>query len=159
MKNGGKYYLDMTQENYYANIYEKAGSWFGEGAERLGLSGSVTKATLKNLFRGFSPNGRAPLVQNAGDKNRQCGWDLTFSAPKSVSVLWAAASPALRLEIEQIHGDAVKDALSELQRVAGVTRRGKGGHIKEKADLVLAALSGRNKQRAAVRSEGDRMNH
>jgi hypothetical protein len=47
------------------------------------------------------------LVQNAGHPKRDAAWDLTFSAPKSVSVLWALVPEPIRQQIEQAHQAAV----------------------------------------------------
>ena len=63
--------------------------WGGTGAELLPLTNPVERATLRNLLRGFSPDGQPALVMDAGSTQRQPGWEITFNAPKSVSVLWA----------------------------------------------------------------------
>ena len=134
------YYLNLAQEDYYASGTEAPGYWVGHGAERLHLGAKVRRAVLSNLLIGVSPDGSQPLVQNAGRKDRQCAWDLTFSAPKSVSVLWALATPEVRREIEQIHQEAVSFALGQVEERAGLTRRGKGGAIEERAALAFAVF-------------------
>jgi len=131
------YYLDLAQEDYYLKGGEPPGHWYGEGAESLGLFGKVTESELKLLIVGRGPDKEA-LVQNAGDGDRQGGWDLTFPAPKSVSVLWAQADPVTRRAIQEAHGRAVDAALNYLEAEAGRTRRGKGGAEKEPAKLVFA---------------------
>src|SRR5215469_6984550 len=77
---------------YYVEYYttKHEGVWFGEGAERLSIAGKVTPEQFESLLLGRHPDG-TPLVQiqNWKNRERQAGWDLTFSAPKSVSVLWA----------------------------------------------------------------------
>jgi hypothetical protein len=65
-------------------------------------------------------DGRRPFVQNAGDPARDACWDLTFSAPKSVSVLWALAPAAIRKQIEQAQAQAVQQALRYVEDVAGL---------------------------------------
>ena len=74
---------------YYLTECLEPGEWFGDGAKLLGLSGEVDKATFCKLMKGKSPDGQHDLVQNAGSKDHVSHWDLTFSAPKSVSVLYA----------------------------------------------------------------------
>jgi conjugative relaxase-like TrwC/TraI family protein len=61
----GEYFLSLTE--YYAGggRIEPDGVWLGEGAKALGLTGTVTRAELRQLLSGFSPKGN-PLVQNAG---------------------------------------------------------------------------------------------
>ena len=136
----GNYYLDLARDDYYANAREQAGVWFGRGAELLGLAGLVHREPFLHLLSGCSPDGKSPLVQNARAPDRQSGWDLTFSAPKSVSVLWALASPRTRQQIEMVHHQAVELALSHLERTSALTRRGQGGKIVEPAAVVFATF-------------------
>ncbi len=134
------YYVGHGKEAYYLDELSQAGSWTGSAASQLELPRTVTRRVFRQLLEGFSPDGRRPLVQNAGDPRRDACWDLTFSAPKSVSVLWALSSPATRKEIERAHREAVFEALKYVEEVAGFTRRGKGGAIKEPADLLFATF-------------------
>ena len=76
-------------ESYYVEN-QCDGKWFGKGADKLNLKGRINAAEFQHLLSGFDPRGKRPLVLNAGHSKRQCGWDLTFSAPKSVSILWAS---------------------------------------------------------------------
>ena len=85
----GNYYLQLAREDYYLEGGEPPGRWVGLGAEALSLDGVVDRESLHNLLSGFDPKGREAWVQNPGSNDRQSGWDLTFSAPKSVSVLWS----------------------------------------------------------------------
>lgn len=135
----GDYYLELAQEDYYTNGGEPPGRWYGEGAEALDLKGKVEPEELRSVLHGYSKeDGKTALVQNAGADDRQAGWDLTFSAPKSVSVAWSQASPEVRREIQEAQAEAVGKALGYLEAEAGVTRRGKGGLNKEPAKLTFA---------------------
>jgi len=137
MRGSGAYYLELASEDYYLRGGEPLGRWWGRGAEQITGLGNVAKDDLKALLKGFSAAGK-PLIQNAGKENRQQGWDLTFSAPKSVSVLWSQADQETRAQIQGAHFEAVKAALDCLQDEWVMTRRGKGGEILEKADLIAA---------------------
>lgn len=54
--------------------------------------------------------------------------DLTFSAPKSLSVAWAfAPTPAERAILHQAHTDAIDDVLRTIEKQIGRARKGKGG--------------------------------
>jgi conjugative relaxase-like TrwC/TraI family protein len=55
------------------------------------------------------------------------GFDLTFSAVKSVSTLWAVAEPAVASVIEKAHQAAVQDALTFIEKHALFTRTGPQG--------------------------------
>src|SRR5262249_29171497 len=84
-------------ERYY--VHGGPGTWLGAGAAALGLSGRVEEGQLSALLRGHSPKDDSPLVQAQKCKDRrerQAGWDITLSDPKSLSALWAVADPQLR---------------------------------------------------------------
>lgn len=134
----GAYYTSLGREDYYVAGGEPPGRWHGRGAAQLGLGGRVTAEQLAQLMKGYHPGDGRALIQNAGAKEHQPGWDCTFSAPKSVSVLWSQASDEVRQEIQEAHQRAVSAALDYLQDTAAITRRGKGGHIRESAGLVVA---------------------
>jgi conjugative relaxase-like TrwC/TraI family protein len=92
------------------------------------------------LASGYSPLGE---VQNAGTHKHRAGWDLTFSAPKSVSVLWGTAAQSNRLKLEQAHDRAVESAFRFMEQHAAFTRRGSGSVFsdyqrKEQVGLVAA---------------------
>lgn len=65
--------------------------------------------------------------------------DLTFSAPKSVSVLFAVASPEVSGALVECHEEAVRAALGYLEDEAVFVRRGKGGARFEHAGWLIAA--------------------
>jgi conjugative relaxase-like TrwC/TraI family protein len=134
------YYIELAKQDYYTASGNEPGHWFGRGAERLGLSGTVRSEPYENLLWGRSPNGLRRLVQNADDERRQTAWDLTLSAPKSMSVMWALAPHELRQQIETAHRKAVETTLTFLERTTGLTRRGKAGARFEPADLVFATF-------------------
>jgi len=149
MGNGqGTYYVGLAREDYYLEGGEPPGRWLGEGAARLGLIDAagtgpdqgdrVEREALLNLFAGCDAHG-LPLVQNADAKDRQPGWDLTFSAPKSVSTIWAVADADTRHAIQEAHFAALKEALHYIEEGA-TTRRGKGGEHKEPAQLLIATF-------------------
>ena len=132
------YYLNLGQEDYYLEGGEPPGTWFGAGAEALGLKGKVSKEVLSNLFRGYSPDGKNPLVMNAGMDSRIPAWDTVASPPKSVSILWSQADFYVRKEIEQAQLEAVKKKNQYLQDVAGYCRKGKDGTERVRAKLIKA---------------------
>lgn len=143
---GGKihYYLSLARGEYYRSEEAGQSRWIGQGAQNLGLSGTVGKDALERLYAGQSPTGDRPLVQNAGSEERRPGFDLTFSAPKSVSVLWAALPEDQAEGVRQAHERAVDSAVRFLERTALFTRRGRGGkHLERARGLVGAAFTHR----------------
>lgn len=74
----------FASDNYYtAERSSEHSEWGGEGASRLGLEGPVDKAAFENILNSQLPDGS---VVN-GSETRQLGVDLTFSMPKSASIL------------------------------------------------------------------------
>lgn len=128
-------------KDYYQSDNERPGVWVGSGAKKLGLSGEVDPEQMENLWQGYSPEGDKKLVQNAGAKNRRAAWDITFSAPKSVSVAWGVADEELKAKFEQAQQRAVLNAFQYLEDTAAYTRRGAGGkEAQEKVGLVAATF-------------------
>lgn len=134
------YYLSLAHEDYYLKGGEPPGGWLGRGAAQLGLAGQVERLELEELFEGRSPDGAGPLVQLQKGKTHQPGWDLTFSAPKSVSVLWSQADYELRQALQEAHFRAVQHAIGYLEDSAAFTRRGHGGTERERCGLIVAAF-------------------
>lgn len=134
------YYLNLAQEDYYLSGLEPAGFWLGEGATALGLVGHVTGEAFRNLLSGMTPDGTRRLVHNANSEHRRSGWDLTWSVPKSVSVLWSQASPQIRAQIEIELRCSVRQATNYLATVGVVSRRGTDGVVRESARLVFACF-------------------
>jgi conjugative relaxase-like TrwC/TraI family protein len=123
------YYLQVVArgvEDYYLGSGEAAGRWLGAGADRLGLSGNVRAEDLRTVLDGRHPDtGRSLLWFRRHD--RLPGFDLTFSAPKGVSLLFALAEERTSLLVREAHDRAVAAALRYLEREAGEVRRGRDG--------------------------------
>jgi conjugative relaxase-like TrwC/TraI family protein len=135
----GDYYLRISSEEYYARSGAERGRWFGGAVGDLVQSPDFDHATFTRLLDGFDARHNA-LVQNAGDKDRWRGWDLTLSAPKSVSVLWAIAPKRARRLIRKAHDAAVREALGWVEQHHCIARRGKGGKMREHARVLFASF-------------------
>lgn len=133
----GNYYASLAKEDYYLEGGEPEGAWFGKGAKALGLEGTLKKLEFWNIFDGYSPDGERSLVQNAGKENRKPGWDMTFSAPKSLSIVWSQSEPEKRQKIQDIFYGAVLKGLCYLEENT-MTRRGHDGLVREGVGLVAA---------------------
>lgn len=134
------YYAHLRADDYYTKGSEPPGRWSGDGAERLSLRGAVTKSEFEAALHGIDPKTGERLAQHGGRiREHSAGWDMTFSAPKSVSVLWALSNETERPAIERAHKAAVLAATRHLEQTAGWARRGKGGNMRERtAGLLLA---------------------
>lgn len=129
------YYVD---EDYYLTDDQPVGIWIGRGTIALGISGQEVADEYHCIMRGFAPNGKTPLCSVPGESH-QPGWDLTFSAPKSVSIVWAAADHSLREKISDAQLVAVKRAISFLENHAAFTRREHAGQRRERVDGLVVA--------------------
>ena len=124
-------------EDYYSQSNGGTPSiWVGAGAETIGLAGqAVERETMTRLLQGFHPDDGRALVDKAGPQRRY-GYDLTFSAPKSVSIVWAVADRDLREAIATAHDAAVAQALRHIEAHLPVARRGHAGEERELAHLI-----------------------
>ena len=142
------YYLESQRSFRHPNEYYTAGEepdgvWFNPmGLFGLADGGTVDSGDFHRLYGGFAPDSGARLTRNAGSARRSAGLDLTFSADKSVSALWAVADPGLRAQIERAHNDAARAALEEtVLRHCGHTRiRNPEGEIEVLPADIAAAM-------------------
>lgn len=124
------YYLRTVaagREEYYTGAGEAPGYWLGHGARLLGLSGEVAPEDLRAVLAGVSPHGEILTAGGVAEARRVAGFDLTFSAPKSVSLLYGLSERAVSATVRAVHADAVAQALDYLERRALCVRRGHGG--------------------------------
>jgi conjugative relaxase-like TrwC/TraI family protein len=144
------YYDHLRRDDYYMRGGEPPGRWAGEGAGRLSLRGPVTQTEFEAALGGLDPKTGDRLVQQGGrGRHHAAGWDMTFSAPKSVSVLWALSDEPSRQAVEQAHRSAVLAATAHLERTAAWARRGAGGSIREPTAGLLVAQFDHHTSRAA----------
>ena len=129
-------------EDYYAGRGESPGHWLGCGSASAGLSGEVSAGQLTRLFTGEHPDTGNPLGSSYNVRagtDRVTGWDLTFSAPKSVSVLWAVGGAHVGIDVREAHGAAVAAGVAYLDDHAAFSRQGKAGIRQVDADGLVAA--------------------
>ena len=114
------YYLESQRSyrhptEYYTAGEEPDGVWFNPN-DLLGLGDTkkIDSAAFHRLYNGFNPDTGEKLTRNAGSGNRSPGLDITFSADKSVSALWAIGDPDLRSRLEDAHNAAARSALQEI---------------------------------------------
>jgi conjugative relaxase-like TrwC/TraI family protein len=113
-------------EDYYLAEGEAPGRWLSDGG--LELSGEVEAADLRALLSGSDPHTDDQLVRGpAGGRTRTPGFDLTFSAPNSVSLLYALGDPQLQGHAIEAHERAVGAALGYLEAQAAFLRPGRPG--------------------------------
>jgi conjugative relaxase-like TrwC/TraI family protein len=118
---GAEHYYTRADE-YYREHETAPSAWQGKGAGRLGLSGPVETEQFTNLLAGRTSDGSSQLIAGSRANNDQhrAGYDLTFSAPKSVSVLALAARDE---RLIAAHDAAVRAVLSHAESTYAETRQ------------------------------------
>ncbi len=134
-------------ENYYSERGEVNGKWCGRLAEEWGLTGEVTSEQYARLVAGQDPHTGEQLIRsvpsresvnNFGEEITTCehraGWDATFSAPKSVSLV-ALVGDDERVRVA--HRESVEKALGAFEEF--IQARGGGNKPAITTGKMIAA--------------------
>ncbi len=145
---GVSYY---ERDGYYAKddpAHKESSAWAGKGAEALNLNGPVDPATFKAILAGKVPNGpQLGRPGKDGATTHRPGRDLTFSAPKSVSLAALVGGDG---RIADAHDRAVKRTLLWLERDVIQTR------MKDPEAGVMARIGGQKTVAATFRHDTSR---
>jgi conjugative relaxase-like TrwC/TraI family protein len=125
-------------DDYYAEGGFAPSEWFGEAAEALGLSGEVDRSEFAELLEGRVA-GQQLGTTREGKVEHRPGWDITFSAPKSVSIMAEVAGDR---RLIAAHAAAVKAALGHVEQHMAATRAREGGEVRreETGNLAIATF-------------------
>ncbi|MFV1962602.1 MAG: MobF family relaxase, partial [Acidimicrobiia bacterium] len=120
------YYLQKLgeispREDYYLRGGVASGVWQGSGAVELCLDGPVSVEELVRLFDGEHP-GTGEQLGRSSRRDGVAAWDVTFSADKSVSLLWALSDDDTRRQVLEAFDEATTAAFGYLESVASSTR-------------------------------------
>ena len=125
--NTAEYY---EADNYYSEGGSAPSEWIGKGAERAGLSGVIQADDFNNAREGKLPDGS----KAAGDK-RTPGWDMTVSAPKSLSIMALVAGDKRLIDV---HREAAKKAITFVETQAATrVRYGKQIKTERTGNLIV----------------------
>ena len=122
----GRYYTEHLP-SYYLNGDEPPGRWWGRGANRLGLQAEVDPDAFLAVMAGHDPATGRDLGRRFGEGSVG-GYDATFSAPKSVSVLFGLGDEEVRRQVVEAHESAVRAVLGWVESHAH-TRMRRHGHL------------------------------
>ncbi len=100
------------------------GVWIGQAAQGLGLGGTVDPLQFRNVLEGCHPDSGRQMRSN---RATVLGYDLTFSAPKSASVLFALGGEDVAHHIMAAHADAVRGAVAYMEAHGISAARRAGG--------------------------------
>ncbi|HVT78848.1 MAG TPA: MobF family relaxase [Acidimicrobiales bacterium] len=142
----GRYYVEGALD-YYVDRGEPPGVWRGAGAARLGLSGDINEEEFLNLMAGRDPDG-ATLLGTAHTDKTVRGFDVTCSAPKSASVLFAVGDDDVRRSVLEGHDAAVTAVVDWIERHAHCRHRIAGQVATVDAQGITAALFRQHTSRA-----------
>lgn len=150
------YYLDEAEgrvdpveslegaEEYYLGSGEARGVWLAAGSAQLGLAGDVDGTQLRAVLAGLHPHDGS-LLRAARGGVQVAAFDLTFSAPKSVSVLFGVGERDVRVAVREAHERAVREALAYLEGSAawpGGLRGDAGGRV-DRCGVSASDVAGR----------------
>ncbi len=127
------------QDDYYTGRGEAPGEWVGAGAQALGLQGRVGKGQFGALIAGQDPRDRVARLRSSARDPKVAAYDLTFSAPKTLSILFAVAPAEVSGELVGCHEEAVRAALGYLEDTAVMVRRGHAGEHVQPGDGLIGA--------------------
>jgi conjugative relaxase-like TrwC/TraI family protein len=150
LSNARQYFREhLSAGDYYSQGEKVAGEWFGQGADKLGLTGKITENSFLALCEGKHPatglklGQRMNTVRRSGDDemkaNRRIFYDFAIAPPKSVSVVTLYQDD----RILHLHNWAVRKAMFELEKFAEARVR-KGGQRSERVTGNLVAATFRH---------------
>jgi conjugative relaxase-like TrwC/TraI family protein len=142
----GVYYVEHPP-SYYLNAAEPAGIWHGGGASLLGLCGEVDGEAFISVMAGRDPASGVLLGRRYGEGSVR-GFDVTASAPKSVSVLFAVGDDDTRRAVLAAHDAAVAAMVGWIEAHAHTRFRIAGRVAVVDAEGIVAAAFRQHTSRA-----------
>jgi conjugative relaxase-like TrwC/TraI family protein len=118
---------EFARDDYYTESGSVPGQWVGRGAATLSLQGGPERGQLGTLLAGRNPLTDEELPGARGRRPSNAGFDLTFTAPKSVSVLLAVGDEDIQQKILAAQERAARAGLDYLERHEAFARRGTNG--------------------------------
>ncbi|GAA5192287.1 hypothetical protein GCM10023346_13910 [Arthrobacter gyeryongensis] len=148
--------IPADASTYYMKAGTPQGRWVGSGLSGISrtIGCPVTETDAKAMFDSAThpdtgtplgrPHGQPTVVETAQGQTELrravAGFDLTFSVPKSVSVLWALSPRRLQDQILQTHHNAINATLTWLEKLVIHTRAGRNGvaHVGTRGAIAAA---------------------
>ena len=111
-----------AQVDYYAG-HESPSRWMGSGLGKVGLEAGevVDTEVFAKLMAHETPEDES-MVRRFASHGKVAAFDHTFSAPKSVSLLYAFGDDRVRDEVTTAHQRAVAEAVNYMEERASQSR-------------------------------------
>lgn len=139
---GADYYLaDLAGElPLPGQLDDGLAHWIGQAADGLGLRGAPDPMALEAVLDGRHPTSGHRM---RSDRATVRGFDLTFSAPKSVSVVFALGGEDVARHVIAAHRESVRGALTYVEAHGLSAERGSGEdrHVVPTTGLVAASFT------------------
>jgi len=117
--------VNSNELNYYSEKDQIIGKWGGAGAEKLGLTGDIQKKDFADMCDNLNPQTGKKLTSR-NDTDRTVGYDFTFNASKSVSLVYSFANDADKKEILKAFQNSVRETMTEIETGMQARVRDKG---------------------------------
>src|SRR5437763_14673819 len=105
----------LTRQDYYSAGQTVVGQWHGQGARMLGLAGEVTKDQFGALADNIHPMTGERLTLRHKE-NRIPGYEITFSAPKSISLIYGlTGDERIKAAIDNAFTETMRDIEADMQ--------------------------------------------
>jgi conjugative relaxase-like TrwC/TraI family protein len=131
--------------DYYAAPGTPPGIWMGQGLALVGKQSGqrATGMEVSRLYDELKHPASGITLSRAGERSIKeggvvAGYDLTFTLPKSVSILWASGDEHVRREIMRCHKQAIEGSLAWAEHRWVYTRTGAGGRMRQRVTGVTA---------------------
>lgn len=151
-----KYYTQTVEDvatdhgggmaGYYNTPGTPPGMWMGRGLDVIHRQAgfNATKPDISRVYDNLCDPDTGRSLSRIGRKSIEAGeavagYDLTFTLPKSVDILWAAGDPYVRRTIMRCHKEAVKESIDWFESREAYSRTGKDGIVKRHAAGIIAA--------------------
>jgi conjugative relaxase-like TrwC/TraI family protein len=125
-KGASSYYSAVGE--YYSEGDVAPSEWAGKVAEALGLKGEVSPELFEEVLEGRLPDGTVLGTVRDGKLDHAPGWDVTFSAPKSVSTVALVCGDE---RLITAHDEAVKATIDFAEKYVAMTRIRDGEKVNE----------------------------
>lgn len=131
--------------DYYNTPGTPPGQWMGAGLPAIDRKAGTfaNKTDISRVYDNLvHPDTERSLSRNSIQQIEAGevvgGYDLTFTLPKSVNILWASGDEHVRRTIMKCHKEAVQESIDWFEKNEAYSRTGEGGVAKKSVKGIIA---------------------